>query len=85
MENVPSSRDFQGGFAAYLMEKDLHLAVQVHVLHAHRHTSLHGHAIEALSSLRTGVVEDLESRRNGTSAIFYRADERFSFPNSMVW
>ncbi|CAM9365308.1 unnamed protein product [Ectocarpus fasciculatus] len=28
MENVPSSRDFQGGFAASLMEKDLHLALQ---------------------------------------------------------
>lgn len=29
MENVPSSRGFQGGFAASLMEKDLHLALQV--------------------------------------------------------
>ncbi|CBN78392.1 3-hydroxyisobutyrate dehydrogenase [Ectocarpus siliculosus] len=28
MENVPSSRGFQGGFAASLMEKDLHLALQ---------------------------------------------------------
>eukprot|EP00903_Cladosiphon_okamuranus_P020624 g18934.t1 len=28
MENVPSSRDFRGGFAASLMEKDLHLALQ---------------------------------------------------------
>ncbi|CAM9136595.1 unnamed protein product [Hapterophycus canaliculatus] len=28
MESVPSSRGFQGGFAAALMEKDLHLALQ---------------------------------------------------------
>lgn len=29
MANVPSSRGFQGGFAASLMEKDLRLALQV--------------------------------------------------------
>lgn len=29
MESVPSSRGFQGGFAAALMEKDLRLALQV--------------------------------------------------------
>ncbi|CAM9563379.1 unnamed protein product [Pylaiella littoralis] len=28
MENVPSSKGFQGGFTASLMEKDLHLALQ---------------------------------------------------------
>lgn len=29
MDGVPSARGFQGGFAASLMEKDLHLALQV--------------------------------------------------------
>ncbi|CAM9944788.1 unnamed protein product, partial [Choristocarpus tenellus] len=28
MEGVPSSKGFEGGFAAVLMEKDLHLALQ---------------------------------------------------------
>lgn len=32
MKGVPSSRGFEGGFAASLMEKDLHLALQVGML-----------------------------------------------------
>ncbi|CAN0068613.1 unnamed protein product [Ectocarpus sp. 6 AP-2014] len=50
MESVPSSRNFQGGFAASLMEKDLHLALQA-ASESSQSLSMGAHAHQLYSQL----------------------------------
>jgi 3-hydroxyisobutyrate dehydrogenase len=64
MESVPSSRGYTGGFAAALMEKDLHLALQAG---KESHSAL---PMTALAHKLYSIMEGQGSSHKDFSAIF---------------
>jgi 3-hydroxyisobutyrate dehydrogenase len=64
MEGVPSSRGYTGGFAAALMEKDLHLALQAG---RESHSAL---PMTALAHQLYSILEGQGSSHKDFSAIF---------------